>query len=641
MSSEEAIAELARLTRALVHEQQAEEQRLSAIIEKQSLRLRRQEGLTWSPVSIEKQGFSFGGRVTVEIQKTAKSGLDDAFRVGMPVSFYQANEAGQPLEESEVRRGIVRKIRPKGLEIVLDGAPLQSSQLHERWTLDERADDRTFRLMAESLNHWINTEDPAELAQRDRLLGLKPFSDNQEHAPLLTDLSGLNERQRDWIVHSLAASELSLLHGPPGTGKTTTLLHYMSELVQRGERLLVCAPSNAAVDVLVKGCVSRSIPVVRIGNPVRLDEEVLAYELEALVTQSPEYKQVLDFRKRAEQAWQIVHRFHRSFGQEERKRRAESKQEARELQKEARNLESYIAERIVRKAPVVCCTLAGAADSSLAGQRFSEVLIDEAGQALQPAAWIAFRKAKKVILAGDPHQLPPVVFSKESVNLGLAVSALERLMNAHHNQASDFMMHVQYRMHPNIMQPSSTWFYQGALRAGNVSGSEETGMTYRFIDTAGCGFEEERDGKGESTVNPEEARFALERLTESLRQNEDFRIGVIAPYRAQVNALREMASEMDVIRSNWDRVEFATVDAFQGQEREEIIISMTRSNPEGIIGFLREYRRMNVAMTRAKHRLTLIGDGATMGGDPYYKHIMDAADKCGGYHSAWEWLYTD
>ena len=640
MNTTDAIAELALLANALVLEQQAEDHRLSAIIEKQSLRVRRQEGLTWSPVTIEKQSFSFGGRVTVEIQKTQKSGLDDAFRVGMPVSFYQANEAGQPLEDAEVRRGIVRKIRPNGLEMVLDGAPLSSTELHERWTLDERADDRTYRLMAESLNHWINTEDPEERAQRDRLLGWGTFSESIDNQPLRTDLSDLNDRQREWVQRALVANEVSLLHGPPGTGKTTTLLHYISESIQRGGRLLVCAPSNAAVDVLVKGCVSRSLPVVRLGNPVRLDPEVLAFELEALVTQAPEFKQVSEYRKRAEQAWQHVHRFHRSFGPEERARRNESKREARELQQEARRLESYIAERIIRKAPIICCTLAGAADSSLAGQTFSEVIIDEAGQALQPAAWIAFRKAKKCILAGDPHQLPPVVLSKESEKKGLGISALERLMHARRDQALDFMMHMQYRMHADIMNPSSTWFYQGALMAANEPHPEGSSFTYRFIDTAGCGFEEERDGKGESTVNPEEARFVLERLSESLQENKGFRVGVIAPYRAQVNALREMASEWDFIRLNEDRVEFATVDSFQGQERDEIIISMTRCNPEGSIGFLSEYRRMNVAMTRAKFRLTLIGDGATVGGDPYYKHIMDAAEKIGGYHSAWEWMYS-
>ncbi|MDA0912406.1 MAG: AAA domain-containing protein [Bacteroidetes bacterium] len=636
----EGVRELGRLAQALVAEKEEEEKRLEAIIKNHSLNRRRAEGLTWSPVVINKQDFTFGGRVRIVVEKNASGGLDDAFRAGSPVHFYQANEQGLPMDAEAIRRGIIRKSTKSIVEIILDGPPIASNGLHERWTLDERADDRTFRLMAEALSHWINTENPHERHFRDVMLGIQPqLVQPQLSSNSSSEVLGLNELQWQWIEMAESAEVCSVLHGPPGTGKTTTLLAFIERAVARGERLLLCAPSNTAVDLLVMGCAERGMPLVRIGHPSRLDENIAQWGVDALVETEPDFKQVKDLRRRAESAWHGAQRFHRNFGKEQRVERTEQRREARSLQAEAADLERYIADRLIRKSPVICSTLVGAADSSLDHLKFDWVVIDEAAQALQPAAWIAFQKAEKVVLAGDPCQLPPVVKSEEANAAGLQVSALERLMLFFERGA--LMLTDQYRMHPKIMEPSSSFHYEGMLKAkGDWDLHQCRENPFEFVDTAGCGFDEVQDSSGFSIRNPDEAQFVIQRLIALLDVHAQSSIGIIAPYRAQSEVLNrtiERAVADQKIDPGMD-ITCSTVDAFQGQERDIILISLTRSNSHGVIGFLKEYRRMNVAMTRARHHLIVVGDGATLGQDDYYQALIEHAESRGAYRSAWEWM---
>jgi ATP-dependent RNA/DNA helicase IGHMBP2 len=634
----EVIDELGRLAEALVHEQREEERRLATVLEGQSLRIRKADGLTWSPVSIIRQDYTFGGRVRLEVQKGSHGGLDDAFRSGSPVHVYQANEAGQPADKSAIRRGIVRKIRQDKMEIIIDGEPLDGAAMHERWTVDERSDDRTYRLMAEALSHWINTEDPDERRFRDEVFGKYSEDELLQPPPAPeAELLKLNDGQRAWIADAETGKSLSILHGPPGTGKTTSLIAFIGRAVSRGEKLLVCAPSNAAVDLLVTGCADRGWPVIRIGHPMRLDESVLQWGLDAQVENDASFKQVKALRKRADAAWKEVNRFHRNFGPEERAARTHNKREARSLESEAADLESYIAERLVRDAAVVCCTLAGAADALVSRVQFDWVVMDESGQAMQPAALIAMRRAKKLILAGDPFQLPPVIKSDEAIKKGLEISMLERCMGQHVH-----MLTEQYRMHTDIMAPASAAFYGNKLQASEHIPQHRCEVPpLLFIDTAGRGFEEERAPGSESSLNTEEAGFVIERVEELLANHPDYSIGIIAPYRAQVAQLTAQLTER--LGSNFfetNSITCATVDAFQGQERDIMVISLTRSNSTGEIGFLKEYRRMNVAMTRAKHHLLIVGDSATIGQDAFYRELIERCEETGSYRTAWEW-YAD
>jgi superfamily I DNA and/or RNA helicase len=437
---------------------------------------------------------------------------------------------------------------------------------------------------------------------------------------------------------------LSLLHGPPGTGKTTALLAYVVEMVHRKKRLLLTAPSNAAVDLLVAGCAKRGISAVRMGHPMRLSDEVQRFGLDMLVEADPEYKQVRDLRKRAKKAWQIVDRFHRNFGSEQRSERAAARHDAKSLQKEAFELERFIAERIIRQAYVVCATLSGSASEALATEKFDCVIIDESGQAMLPAALIAMRKSNRYILAGDPHQLPPVIKSDKARKMGLDESALARFMRSKSCAERITLLTEQYRMHPDIMAPSSEWFYEGRLQAAPEmllhALPDILRSPWTFIDSAGCGFDEEKEEGSASTFNAAEAEFVLQRTLEILQACPDFQVGVIAPYRAQVAELMRQFEALGVQAGMRERVEFATVDAFQGQERDAIVISLTRSNSEGEVGFLKEYRRTNVAMTRAKHHLLMIGDGATLGSDSFYRQLIERAEESRAYFSAWEWLYA-
>ena len=642
-----AIEELGKIAEALVYEQREEEKRLAAVIEGKSLRIRRSEGVTWSPVTIEDQDFTFGGRVRLMVKMQHNAGLTGAFRTGSPVSIYQANEAGAPQVPAEVRIGIVRRANAASLEIILDGIPLTAAETHERWTLDARSDDRTFQRMARAMSHWINTDDEGEQGLRDALLDEGALPEAVSHAGPQTALVGpppaLNAQQQAWFTDALNEPVLSLLHGPPGTGKTTALLAYVVEMVHRKKRLLLTAPSNAAVDLLVAGCAKRGISAVRMGHPMRLSDEVQRFGLDMLVEADPEYKQVRDLRKRAKKAWQIVDRFHRNFGSEQRSERAAARHDAKSLQKEAFELERFIAERIIRQAHVVCATLSGSASEALATEKFDCVIIDESGQAMLPAALIAMRKSNRYILAGDPHQLPPVIKSDKARTMGLDESALARFMRSKSCAERITLLTEQYRMHPDIMAPSSEWFYEGRLQAAPEmllhALPEILRCPWTFIDSAGCGFDEEKEEGSASTFNGAEAEFVLQRTLEILQACPTFQVGVIAPYRAQVSELMRQFDALGVQADMRERVEFATVDAFQGQERDAIVISFTRSNSEGEVGFLKEYRRTNVAMTRAKHHLLMIGDGATLGSDSFYHQLIERAEESQAYFSAWEWLY--
>ncbi|MAI23532.1 MAG: hypothetical protein CL828_05680 [Crocinitomicaceae bacterium] len=632
-----AVEELGRLAQALIEEQREEERRLAAVLEKQSLRVRKAEGLTWAPVTIENQSFTFGGRIKLALKKGQNGGLDDAFRSGSPVHFYQANDAGLPADDRAVRRGIVRKIRGGTAEVILDGDPLESATLYERWTMDERSDDRTYRLMAEALSHWINTEDEAAASMRNGLLGQGLARLPLETKPIAHP--SLNPGQCVWVSVAEAANELAILHGPPGTGKTTTLLGFVQRAVERGERLLLSAPSNAAVDLLVKGCVRLETTPVRIGHPVRLDADVVEYGLDAHVEKEPEFRQVKDMRKRAEKAWKRANTFHRNFGVEQRAERKAARNEARSLDSEANAMEAYLSERIVRTGQVVCATLAGCADGNLKGQAFDWVIIDEASQAMLPAALIAMQRGPRLILAGDPLQLPPVVKSDAARAGGLEVSALEWAMQGDHNASVSHMLTDQYRMAPDIMKLASDSFYDGRLQDGRAVSPPAALNAVLFIDTAGCGFDEDKEPVSGSTCNPDEAGFLIQRLLEVAAEYPLHAIAVIAPYRAQVDVLNQhidsaCGGDID-LRT---RIECSTVDAFQGQERDVVFISLTRSNASGEIGFLKEYRRMNVAMTRAKHKLVVVGDGATVGQDAFFAGLFEAAEARGFYHSAWEWM---
>jgi superfamily I DNA and/or RNA helicase len=515
------------------------------------------------------------------------------------------------------------------LEVVFDHAPFDGQDQHRRWTLDACPDERTFSVMAMALNRWINEDRPDRIRLRDVVLGRRELPEVHGDGGIWPPL---NAPQCEAVNAMTARPLLTVIQGPPGTGKTTTLVEGIRQLVLAGERVLAAAPSNAATDVIARQCLAAGLKVVRIGNPVRVDDEVADHSLESLVERDPEYKQVRDLRRRAEDAWRDATRHRRQFDADARTEKRAARAEAKDLQSTALELEQALEERVIRHADVVCATLTGTADQDLRPFHFPVLVVDEAGQALEPLVWAGLLKADRLVLAGDPQQLPPTVHASKAGLL--EVSLLEkRMARLAAVPAPGGVLTIQYRMHAGIMGPVSDYFYGGQLLAHESVADRgfDDLPPWTFIDTAGCGFDEQREPEGESTFNPDEAAFVAARLAEIRKVHPEASIGVIAPYRAQVQAL-EAAMSPDLASG----LDIHTVDSFQGQERDIILLSLTRSNPDGAIGFLSEYRRTNVAMSRARKHLLIVGDSSTLGNDPFFSWLVERSEADGAYRSAWE-----
>lgn len=627
-------------TQAVLAEREEDRRRFELLQSDLSLKARRAEGLTWSPVEVTKVSYAFGG-AKWSLRCSEGGGFLGAFRVGSAVALKPIGDE-QDVQEIGAWPARVMKVRGLELDVVLDGdgpegVPIQ----HISWMLDARSDERSFNAMAHALSHWVNVEDESLLSFRDVVLGF----DNSVGSAFVSevemeevDLTGLNDQQIAAVKSMGMKSLLTLLHGPPGTGKTKTLVAGMKAMTRRGERILATAPSNMAVDVLVERLNSEGLNVVRVGHPMRVSEEAMSRTLDSRIMAQPEYGRVVKTRQEAEQRQREADRYVRNFGADQRENRRVARAEARLMRKEAEDLENYLSDRVLREAEVVCATLVGCDDRRLRNLHFDVAVVDEAAQALPPATLIPMRRANRLVLCGDPCQLPPTVKSLDA--RVLETTLLERLIDMHPNET--VMLNVQHRMHEAIMSAGNAKFYGGKLLAHpSVAKDEMEGIQpWMWVDTAGCGYEEDRSEEGGSISNKEEARFVLDRAADWLQIDPTMSLGIVAPYSAQVELLRELmhdAMKDGRIPSQAD-VAIHTVDGFQGQERDGILVSMTRSNSRGEVGFLVESRRIHVAQTRAKKACMLVGDSATLGKDPYLSWLMEHAQQHEAYDSAWSWL---
>ena len=348
-------------------------------------------------------------------------------------------------------------------------------------------------------------------------------------------------------------------------------------------------------------------------------------------------RELKEIRKRSEEYRRMGKKYKRSFGHEERMQRKLVMKEARMLKEDADRIESQITEDLMDRAQVIACTLVGSTNRLLEDRTFKTIFIDEASQALDPACWIAIQKAYRVVMAGDHLQLPPTIKSLKAAKAGLAETLFEKAMRI--EEASE-MLERQYRMHPEIMKFSGDRFYEGRLKTAEdvlLREREVKDDHFFFIDTAGCGFAEKVKKETLSIYNEEEADLLIKYLSSNISLHQS--IGIIAPYKAQIEKIRHLVMNTPALDNVRENISVNTVDAFQGQERDVIYISLTRSNEKNEIGFLKEYRRMNVAMTRARTKLVILGDSGTLGKDGFYHDVLDYAQKIGGYKSAFEYLY--
>ncbi len=594
-----------------------------------SVEERRKKGVTWYPVQLMNQYISTGERYTLELDRTTHTDQNHAFQVGGIVSVFSGYG-----EDADTISGVISYVRKDKMRVVLksDEAPdwLRDGKLGVNLLFDEGG----YREMQKALK-------TVQLAGSGRLADLREILYGAKQTSFKNGFDfqsvNLNDGQNRALTQIFNAKDVAIIHGPPGTGKTTTLVNAIKEVVKTERQILVCAQSNAAVDLLVEKLDKLGIEVLRIGHPARLTPEVIENSLDVKISNHTFFKELKEIRKRADEYRRMGQKYKRNFGHDERMQRKLVMKEARILKEDADRIESQITEDLIDRAQVIACTLVGSTHRLLEDRMFRSVFIDEASQALEPACWIAIQKAHRVVMAGDHLQLPPTIKSLQAAKTGLANTLFEKAIS--HIEES-VMLETQYRMHPDIMNFSGAHFYNNSLKTASEVLERERGSDiehFMFIDTAGCGFNEKVKKETLSTYNEEEAELLVKHLSDNLLMDKS--IGIIAPYKAQIELISDLIQKNAAFDEVRDKISINTVDAFQGQERDVIYIGLTRSNDKNEIGFLKEYRRMNVAMTRAKTQLVIIGDSATLGKDSFYNSVIDYAQKVGGYKSAFEFLY--
>ncbi len=610
-----------------------------------SLHQRIEEGTTWYPVRLRSDYLGTGERLTIEVERTTRMEAPHAFSSGKSVNVF-CNASGKP--EKQHVSGVINYLRDSVMVITLNSEELPDWMDDGQLGVDVMFDEMTYREMELALQKVIKAEENRTAELREILLGSTVAASN--HTPPVTShqspvaSSVLNESQRAALQKVLHASDVAFIHGPPGTGKTTTLTEAIRTTAQQEGQVLVCAPSNAAVDVLVEKLDEAGLNVLRIGHPARVTEQSLSKTMDARIASHVHYPELKSLRKRMEQLKGMAGKYKKRFGHHEREQRRLLYEEARLLKADADLLEFHIITELLNHTQAICCTLVGASHPTLRGRKYQTVFIDEAGQALEPACWIPILRGQRVIFAGDHQQLPPTIKSNEAAKQGLATTLFEKGIHKHPSQAS--MLRVQYRMHEKIMEFSSQQFYHGQLQA------HESVATWRlrpyhapveFIDTAGIGYAEKQDPETLSRYNEEEAQALIrhvEALVEELSVetwlDEKITMGIITPYRAQVDRLVALAEASPLLEPLHKLITINTVDAFQGQERDVITISFVRSNDKSEVGFLGDIRRTNVAMTRARKKLIMMGDSATLAAHPFYAALMDFVQQEGFYRSAFE-----
>ena len=620
----DSVQELGELASLLKIEREEDLSLHEAYLKKRSIQDRKQAGLTWFPLKIVETGFGLGSYPFIVVERPVDR-HKHYFQSAVPVSLFSALQ-GNEEESIQGTVGYADESRMK-ITFYLDELPdwVDDGKLGVNLMFDSKTYDEMFR----ALNVLINLEKGRSKELREIILGHKV----PEFAKLPNVHSGLlNDSQNQALNEIIAAEDVAIVHGPPGTGKTTTLVESIKFLVAEGKKIMVTAPSNAAVDHLTRSIANAGISIVRIGNLAKVEEDTTADTLDVLLSQDRDFKQIRELKKRAVEMRKMGAKYRRSFGKEEAEQRKLLFQEAKNLNKEARELESYIVNKLIDGASVIACTLIGSTHEYIRSKVFDVVVIDEAGQALEPACWVAILKAEKVVMAGDPFQLPPTVKSHEAERKGLTKTLLEKAIE---RLPKISLLRTQYRMHQDIMFFSNSKFYDNALEAHESVATRGIGGLYpsvEFIDTAGCGYAEEESEENSSRSNPEEAQLLLRHYNQlKLDLSVTNSIGVISPYRGQIDILSDLFNDEKSVTVN-------TVDSFQGQERDVIYLSLVRSNDRSEIGFLKDYRRMNVAMTRAKMKLVVIGDSATLGNDGFYSDFLEFAERLGAYRTAWEFM---
>lgn len=591
-------------------------------------------GQCWFPISFGRAYYNSLNQFVIEVQRSAdETDVTHNFEYGCPVCFFSRDAQGNLTYFNFV--ATVSYAATDSMVVSLPGGTAQADQLRAASFVGVQLyfDETTYRLMFSALDKVISARDGRLAVLRDIFHG--PQAPSYSAAPPVS-LPWLNAVQQEAVNQALRARDVAIVHGPPGTGKTTTLVEAIYEVLRREPQVLVCAQSNMAVDWISEKLAERGLSVLRIGNPARITDKMFAHCYEQQFAAHPDYPKLWAIRREVRQLYAS-----RGHGGER------LHQKIARLKERAAALELEIRQTLFANARVVASTLAGAASSLMTGQHFHTLFIDEAAQALEAACWIALQRADRVVMAGDHCQLPPTVLSPEALQGGLGETLMEHVARKHPDCVT--LLTTQYRMNQSLMQFSSEWFYGGKVKsAPEVSGRSlldfdvplvwiDAAAEQQAADQADSPAEpvgEEMVGGSYGRINRAEARLTIDTLKRYIdrigRQrflDERLDVGIISPYRVQVQELRRLVRADAALKPFRSLITVNTVDGFQGQERDIIMVSLVRANSQGQIGFLRDLRRMNVAMTRARHKLFVLGDVATLTRHRFYRALHEYSEQ--------------
>ena len=656
-----------------------EKEAFRKLTEQMGMQRKVKRGDAWFPLRVGKSFYNSLNQTAIEVFRTSDQDIEHNFEFGRPVMFFMVKKMGKnenqgntALQQSENASDANHKVQSSNLKVqsikyfsftgtvsyvdgdrmvitVPDSAPLLDlQQSTEPIGVQLSFDETSYKLMFEALDRVMK-------AKNNRLAYLRDLFYSHQKAGRFSfepmKFPWLNPTQERAVNEVLWAKDVAIVHGPPGTGKTTTLVEAINETLMRESQVLVCAQSNMAVDWISEKLVDRGVNVLRIGNPTRVNDKMLGFTYERRFESHPDYPQLWAIRKAIREL-----RKNRKKGSEN------YHQKMDRLKSRAAEIEIRINSELFGEARVIACTLVGSAHRLLEGMKFGTLFIDEAAQALEAACWIPMRRASRVILAGDHCQLPPTVKSIAALRAGLGKTLMERI--AENKPEVVTLLKIQYRMNDEIMRFSSDWFYGGKVESApqikyrsvldydhpitwidtsneenqiTIEGEdapEDSASTSSSVSTANqnsdLNFKEQFVGESFGRINKAEAELTLLTLAEYFTKigkqrvlSESIDVGIISPYRAQVQYLKKLIKKYEFFKPYRRLISVNTVDGFQGQERDVILISLVRSNDEGQIGFLKDLRRMNVAMTRARMKLIILGNKDTMTKHPFYKKLWE------------------
>lgn len=625
-----------------------EKEAFRKLTEQMGMQRKVKRGDAWFPLQVGKSFYNSLNQTAIEVFRTSDQDIEHNFEFGRPVMFFRS-ERSEELKYFSFTGTVSYVDGDRMVVTVPDSAPLlELQQSTDPIGVQLSFDETSYKLMFEALDRVMK-------AKNNRLAYLRDLFYSHQKAGRFSfepmKFPWLNPTQERAVNEVLWAKDVAIVHGPPGTGKTTTLVEAINETLMRESQVLVCAQSNMAVDWISEKLVDRGINVLRIGNPTRVNDKMLGFTYERRFESHPDYPQLWAIRKAIREL-----RKNRKKGSEN------YHQKMDRLKSRAAEIELRINAELFGEARVIACTLVGSAHHLLEGMKFGTLFIDEAAQALEAACWIPMRRASRVILAGDHCQLPPTVKSIAALRAGLGKTLMERI--AENKPEVVTLLKIQYRMNDEIMRFSSDWFYGGKVESApqikyrsvldydhpitwidtsneenqiTIEGEdapEDSASTSSSVSAANqnsdLNFKEQFVGESFGRINKAEAELTLLTLAEYFTKigkqrvlEERIDVGIISPYRAQVQYLKKLIKKYEFFKPYRRLISVNTVDGFQGQERDVILISLVRSNDEGQIGFLKDLRRMNVAMTRARMKLIILGNKDTMTKHPFYKKLWE------------------